>query len=339
MEKILLPETTGYKANLHCHSTDSDGTLTPEELKRLYQKNGYSILAYTDHLYMRDRTSLNDETFVALNGYENSVNQWGTEKPYEDKCYHLNFYSPAPDKTAMVGIFDKIYHYFHKNKSAEELAMSPILDEGGFCDPAYSVENVNKIIAQAKKLGYLVFLNHPVWSRQTETDWGELSGLTGMEIFNYSSWLEGYEEDNGYIYDGMLRRGKKIYCTANDDNHNRGQNDSFGGFNIMYPEKLDYTSVFNALRDGATYASTGGILRGVAVSENKVYVGAENAAYIRLTTNGRYARIKRMAEKPFTDAVFELPETLGYFRITLKDVNGRKAYTRAFFKGDDGEWK
>ena len=41
MEKILLPEYIGYKANLHSHSTDSDGDLTPEQMKEYYKANGY----------------------------------------------------------------------------------------------------------------------------------------------------------------------------------------------------------------------------------------------------------------------------------------------------------
>ena len=33
-----------FKANLHCHSTISDGKLTPEELKEAYKAQGYSVL-------------------------------------------------------------------------------------------------------------------------------------------------------------------------------------------------------------------------------------------------------------------------------------------------------
>ena len=69
--KILLPDGKGYKANLHGHSTDSDGEFSPERIKSFYKGKGYSIYAYTDHLYMRDRSSLCDEDFVALSGYEN----------------------------------------------------------------------------------------------------------------------------------------------------------------------------------------------------------------------------------------------------------------------------
>ena len=48
-DQILLPESGYYKANLHCHTTISDGEFTPEEIKAAYQKEGYSIVAYTDH--------------------------------------------------------------------------------------------------------------------------------------------------------------------------------------------------------------------------------------------------------------------------------------------------
>ncbi len=44
MRKYLLPETGNfYKANLHCHTTLSDAKRTPEEVKALYQKKGYSV--------------------------------------------------------------------------------------------------------------------------------------------------------------------------------------------------------------------------------------------------------------------------------------------------------
>ena len=46
MKKYLLPEKGQfYKANLHCHSTVSDGHLTPEEIKKHYMAHGYSVVA------------------------------------------------------------------------------------------------------------------------------------------------------------------------------------------------------------------------------------------------------------------------------------------------------
>ena len=49
MKQYLLSETgTFYRANLHCHTTCSDGKTTPEETKEAYKNEGYSIIAFTD---------------------------------------------------------------------------------------------------------------------------------------------------------------------------------------------------------------------------------------------------------------------------------------------------
>ena len=46
MRKYLLPkEGSFYKANLHCHTTLSDGKMTPQEVKDYYLKNRYNIVA------------------------------------------------------------------------------------------------------------------------------------------------------------------------------------------------------------------------------------------------------------------------------------------------------
>ena len=48
MKKILLDSNKNfYKANLHCHSTKSDGFWTVEEIKEYYKSNGYSVVAIT----------------------------------------------------------------------------------------------------------------------------------------------------------------------------------------------------------------------------------------------------------------------------------------------------
>ena len=65
MKKYLLPrEGKFYKANMHCHTNISDGKMTPEEVKTAYKKNGYSIVAYTDHEIMMPHYELRDEEFL-----------------------------------------------------------------------------------------------------------------------------------------------------------------------------------------------------------------------------------------------------------------------------------
>ena len=38
-----------YKGNIHLHTTNSDGTLKPEELCKIYKKAGYDFISITDH--------------------------------------------------------------------------------------------------------------------------------------------------------------------------------------------------------------------------------------------------------------------------------------------------
>ena len=71
MKKYLLPESGAFfKANLHCHTTFSDGNMTPQDVKDEYTANGYSIVAFTDHDVLIPHPELNDENFLALNGFE-----------------------------------------------------------------------------------------------------------------------------------------------------------------------------------------------------------------------------------------------------------------------------
>ncbi|MBO4572818.1 MAG: hypothetical protein J5762_03515 [Clostridia bacterium] len=326
--KILLPDGKGYKANLHGHSTDSDGEFSPERIKSFYKGKGYSIYAYTDHLYMRDRSSLCDEDFVALSGYENVLCDGRAGEIC--KCYHLNFYSPSPSKVGMVGVSPWFYEIWNKNKTEEEKRLSPVLE---FCDEEHSVKNVNAIIESAKKLGYAVVYNHPVWSLHDYRDYTGLKGLDGMEICNASFVYGSEPDDQGVIYDQMLKDGQRLNCFANDDNHRLS--DFYHAYNVMYPEKLNYESVFECLKNGTSYASTGATLRGLFADGNKITVCAENARSIRFSTNARIGAYFCFKDKPLTEATFEINgDYIEYFRVTVEDMNGKKAWTRAYFKDE-----
>ena len=65
--KHLLPQVPRYfKANLHTHTTISDGVWTPEKTKQVYKENGYQIMAYTDQEVCIPHPELDEEDFLAL---------------------------------------------------------------------------------------------------------------------------------------------------------------------------------------------------------------------------------------------------------------------------------
>ena len=88
MKKYLLPENGNfYKANLHSHSTVSDGRLTPREMKDFYMDNGYSIIAYTDHNKFVCHNELSDKNFLALNGVEIDINDDIQPRKFGKTCH------------------------------------------------------------------------------------------------------------------------------------------------------------------------------------------------------------------------------------------------------------
>ncbi|MBO7741443.1 MAG: hypothetical protein J6S21_02715, partial [Victivallales bacterium] len=59
-----------YKANLHCHTTRSDGKFSPQEAIKLYKDAGYDILALTDHHTAPDLEGLDPMGMCLLPGAE-----------------------------------------------------------------------------------------------------------------------------------------------------------------------------------------------------------------------------------------------------------------------------
>ena len=59
-----------YKANLHTHTTASDGEVSADERVRQYRAAGYDVLAITDHRVTADVTGLSDDEMLVIGGME-----------------------------------------------------------------------------------------------------------------------------------------------------------------------------------------------------------------------------------------------------------------------------
>ena len=73
---IFAADKPFFKGNLHCHTTMSDGRLTPEECKAFYRSRGYDFLAITDHRKPGEPTHLEDG-MLCLCGMEMDYNPPG----------------------------------------------------------------------------------------------------------------------------------------------------------------------------------------------------------------------------------------------------------------------
>lgn len=340
MRQYLLPEKGNfYKANMHMHTTVSDGCWTPEQAKEEYKKRGYSIMAYTDHEVMIPHDELNDENFLTILSTEIAVNApWSEKGFWYVPTYHINIYAKDPHETVNPLFTEE--KVFPKSRELVTDEMRKIHYERH-----YSVEAMNEMIATANKAGFLVSYNHPFWSIQGYEDYIGLEGVWGVELANYGCFRLGYQLDNSMQpIDDLLKKDKRVFPLATDDAHNPP--DCFGGFVVVKADKLEYHTVMGALERGDFYASLGPSIDELYIEDGIVHLSCSEARLVSLTTECRFASVRGdNFDKTVTSAAFDINKYLElsrdatkkglpfkpYFRITVQDKEGRTAHTRAYF--------
>jgi len=307
---ILFQARNVYKANLHCHSTISDGKHTPEELKQMYMEKGYHILAYTDHTQFVQHNDLTDDRFLAINAVEIDRGQTEGEckNPRARKTWHINFYALT-----------------HDNDKA------PPAPDFGY----YDFDALNNYIAKRREEGFIACYNHPYWSLQTYEDYSQIKHCFAMEIYNHNCEVEdGGRGYHAQAYDDMLRLGQKIYCLSTDDNHNWAEPDAyaydaFGGWVNINSHDLTYESVMKALVQGDFYASQGPEIKTIFLNDHELSVQCSGASLIRVYTDGR--KCYDAAGSDLTEATFTLTGKEQYIRIMVRDKNHKDANSNAYW--------
>ena len=340
VKKVLLPEAGEnmkyYRANLHCHSTVSDGRKTPEELKRDYKARGYSILSITDHNVLIPHNDMSDDSFLMLNGFETDVSADG-------KTCHLCFVSLDRDN-----VCQPCYHRDKYVWGNAEFYRDAVKFDGSKPDfeREYSSEGVNRMIKEGRDNGFFVTYNHPTWSLESYPEYSGYSGASAMEIVNFSCLVSGFDDDNGHCYEDMLRGGEKLFCIAADDNHNANDDghpscDSYGGYIMVASPSLSYEDVAQALRSGMFYAVRGSCTEegpeflGITFEDGKVRVKTSGVRTIAYMPSERNCHAQHAAAGGLLhEAEFEVGAGDSWFRFVITDAKGYKAYSNAYFKGD-----
>ena len=340
MRKYLLPERGKFfKANLHTHTTVSDGSASPAETKESYKSAGYSVVAFTDHDVLLSHKDLNDENFLAITSCEKEVNFYTPAVPRKysyNKTLHANFYAKDEDNLALPVLNPEAAHIGNaRDYVTEEMKKFHYVAE-------YSDEGLNDMIARANAAGFLVSLNHPVWSLQNYEDYKNLKGFRFVEIYNSNCARQGYT-DTAQPFEDLLRRGERVFPIASDDTHSEA--DRFGGFVMIKAEKLAYGDILGALERGDFYASTGARINALYLEKNALFIECSPALAITVHTDRRHnMKITAQNGEFLTKAAFDLSHYLqdtepgaapAYFRVSVTGKDGAIACTRAYFS-DEG---
>ncbi|MCB0189015.1 MAG: CehA/McbA family metallohydrolase [Caldilineaceae bacterium] len=283
-----------WKGNLHTHSTNSDGTLTPEQVCRRYAEAGYDFLALTEHFLQRygfpltDTRELRTATFTTLLGAELHTGQ------------------------AEMG---EMWHI---------LAVGLPLDFA----PPVNGESGPTLAARALAAGAFVSMAHPYRCLLTENDGLALGDVHAVEIYNAGSADENDRADSWAFLEVLLGRGQRLFAHAADDFHNLPYRRDFAmGWVHVKAETLTPDALLAALRRGHFYSSTGPQIHDIQVEPGKtIYVRCSPVESIFVT--GTLARASRVHGLGVTEAELDISKfTSPYCRVTVRDGQGARAWS------------
>ena len=296
-----------YKGNLHTHTTNSDGKMSPEEVVAAYKALGHDFISLTDHRRYIYNKHLQSDDFVIIPGFEVDINP-----PGSGMCHHI------------VAIRSKISD---KNYA----------DGYQFTHPEYKgLESVQKVIDDLLAHDNFAFYAHPVWSYAELSDFVDLNGLIGMEIFNTGCHMENNTGYAPYHMDGVLKRGKMPYVIAVDDCHHH-LNDRGKGYIVVKADEKSEESIVDAILKGRFYASRGPEIYdfGVRTLENgkrEVYIECSDVREIHFVAFNPLGK-SFVGEKGElrSSACCNVNENWKYVRAEIVDDNGYQAWTNPIF--------
>ena len=208
-----------YRANLHTHSTLSDGEFTPDQVTDLYSKAGYDVMCFTDHRKNSRISEIDPRGMLLLPGAE--LHPTGGRITIS----HLLCVNLPEDFDVSIA---------EQGKPGEN-HMQPTIDA-------------------VNAAGGLCFCAHPYWCGFRAEEIAALHGLAGIEVYNTSTRYIG-KAYNMNIWDDLCDMYCPLPALAVDDVHHA--HDLFGGWTEICCEERTAECITAALRNGNYYATQG----------------------------------------------------------------------------------
>lgn len=316
-----------YKGNLHSHTTNSDGKLTPEEAVRLFKSHGYAFLCLSEHdRYTDYRDRFDCDDFIILPGLEASANLIDSATGQRLKTHHMHgiLGTQAMQATAPS-------HFTHM----EHLPVPVCADHWSGLSVAEKVRDT------LSDHGCLVTYNHPIWSRVEKEDFCDLEGIWALEIYNYNTVNESATGADTTYWDMILRSGRQLFAFASDDNHNEGLfDDACGGWICVKAAQLDHDHIISAMRAGHYYSSAGPEIFNWGISDDGVWVDCSPCERINFICGGTInagGTIIAPTRDGIKHIVFPLKGSETYVRVECIDYNGKTAWTNAHFLAQESQ--
>ena len=245
-----------WKGNLHCHSTASDGFISPEEVCQRYAENGYDFISLTDHFLEVFGFKLTDTRAFRRDGF-----------------------------TTLIGA--ELHHGLIENGVLWHIVANGLpLD---FAPPSPD-ESASAFVNRAIDMGAFVAIAHPLWYTLSVDDALSLGDrVHAVEIYNTT--CEGSDTaDGNYMLDLLLAKGRWYNAIATDDAHFKpGRLDSLQNYVMVKAEANEPEALLTALKAGHFYASQGPHIHNIEIVPGEkviVHTSPVESGVIRSTDAG-----------------------------------------------------
>ncbi len=278
-----------FKANLHTHTTTSDGQLPPAQRIEQYRSAGYDVLALTDHWATNDLSGVSDDKFLAISGIE--------------------VHPPCPSRPAQS------YHIVGLGVPRDFAVRSR--------------DNAQQCIDDVTAVGGLAFLAHPYWCGHCLTDFEHLRGLSAVEVWNSTCDKSGRGSSEHEWANLLDTGRLLPCVGVDDAHQAEAGEEVFECWTMLKMPQLTLDAVLEAVKAGCCFVSRGPEIHDFRVADGRVSIKcspARSIYFISGPTNGRRARA--IQGMPLTSFEIEIPQRwTSYARAVVIGEDGRQAWT------------
>jgi hypothetical protein len=300
-----------FKGNLHTHSTNSDGLLSPDLVCKKYKEKGYDFLCISDHfvgLYdypITDTTNYRESNFTTILSAE--VHSGSMQN---GEIWHLLAVGLPKD--------------FKPSNSPNFV-------------PSQDQETASNLAQRCRDSGAFVSIAHPQWSGLTLDDAETIGAAHCAEIYNHGCAVDSDRGDGAYLLDLLLSQGKKLNLIATDDAHFKSS-DSFGGWVEVKSEKNEPLSLLKSLKEGNFYSSQGPKFFDLSINREELNIETSPISSAILVGYGSVSLASHGDAMVKTKIKFppgvERTNKTPWVRIVIIDENGRKAWTNPIWTNE-----
>lgn len=304
------------RTQLHDHTVESDGELSPEDHVARYDALGFDVIAITDHWKVTRIAST--PRMLVMTGAELAVDPLGPGRYTEILAIGIDEIPDDPGGDRRY--WEPIDNYEFK-----------------------TFPDLTTAAAEIERQGGAGFVAHPYWSGLPPEVVIGAERLTGLELYNASSEREDGRGDSSYVWDLALEAGRSLVAIATDDCH-YPDTDYGAAWTMVRAGARTPDAVLDALRAGRTYSSNGPAIADVERDGDNVEVRCSSASTVRFQSRhevGWAARVDRGRTEQVRilerddDGLIRRARLLGptdpapepYLRIVVEDAAGRRAWT------------